>query len=149
VDDYGVDLDEIGRVIDRADVLIVRFQVVQRRILIDFRSVGNEGPLARAVAPASSTEERFRSLKALRPDFPAPDRIMSFLWPRSVAAMSDAGVLDRIRDRLLGIDADSGEQLETAFQELVDEDRATLIAAIRGGQGFQTIWERNPPGEAS
>ena len=144
MDDYGVDLDEIVRVIERAEVLIVRFQVVQRRILVDFRTVGAEGPLVRAVAPASSAEERFRSLKTLRPDFPMPERIMSFLWPRSVQAMADAGVLDRVRDRLLGIDSGLQEALEAAFRELVDEEQATLVAAIRGGEGFQTIWEREP-----
>ena len=73
---------------------------------------------------------------------------MSFLWPRGVAAMADAGLLDRVRDRLLAVDAPAGEnireELETAFQELVEEERATLVAAIRGGQGFQTIWERTP-----
>ena len=143
VDDYGADLDEIARVIDRAEVLVVRFQVVQLRILVDFRRDEEHGPLVRTVAPVSSVEERFRSLKGLRPDFPSPDRIMSFLWPRGVNAMADAGVLDRIGDRLLGIDADAGEALKTAFHELVDEERATLIAAIRGGEGFQTIWERS------
>ena len=144
MDDYGVDLDEIGRVITRAEVLVVRFQVVHRRLLIDFRTTANAGPLVCAVAPASSAEERFRTLKSLRPGFPLPERIMSFLWPRGVGAMADAGVLDRIRDRLLGIDNAMGEDLDGAFGELLEEERATLIAAIRGGEGFQTLWEREP-----
>ena len=128
MDDYGVDLDEIGKVIERADVLVVRFQVVQRRILVDFRTSAEAGPLVRAVAPAASAEERFRSLKALRPSLPLPERIMSFLWPRSVGAMADAGV----------------DELDTAFGELLAEEHATLVAAIRGGEGFQTLWEREP-----
>ena len=144
MDDYGVDLDEIGGVIERAEVLVVRFQVVQRRILVDFRTSADAGPLARAVAPASSAEERFRSLKALRPSLPLPERIMSFLWPRSVGAMADAGVLDRIRDRLVRIDAEVGGELDRAFGELLGEEHATLVAAIRGGEGFQTLWEREP-----
>ncbi|MDE2639830.1 MAG: hypothetical protein OXI03_04515 [Chloroflexota bacterium] len=139
-----MDLDEIGGVIERAEVLVVRFQVVQRRILVDFRTSADAGPLARAVAPASSAEERFRSLKALRPSLPLPERIMSFLWPRSVGAMADAGVLDRIRDRLVRIDAEVGGELDRAFGELLGEEHATLVAAIRGGEGFQTLWEREP-----
>ena len=144
MDDYGVDLDEIAKVIERADVLVVRFQVVQRRILVDFRTSAEAGPLVRAVAPAASAEERFRSLKALRPSLPLPERIMSFLWPRGVGAKADAGVLDRLRDRLLRIDAGVGDELDTAFGELLAEEHATLVAAIRGGEGFQTLWEREP-----
>ena len=144
MDDYGVDLGEITRVIERAEVLVVRFQVVQKRLLIDFRSAQADGPLIKAVAPASSVEERFRSLKALRPNFPLPDRIMSFLWPRSVTAMDDAGVLASIRDRLLATDSALEPQIDQAFAEAVQEERATLSAAVRGGEGFQTIWERDP-----
>ncbi len=144
MDDYGVDLAEITRVIERAEVLVVRFQVVQKRLLIDFRSAQSDGPLIKAVAPASSVEERFRSLKALRPNFPLPDRIMSFLWPRSVTAMDDAGILASIRDRLLATDSALEPQIAQAFAEAVQEERATLSAAVRGGEGFQTIWERDP-----
>ena len=144
MDDYGVDLAEITRVIERAEVLVVRFQVVQKRLLIDFRSAQSDGPLIKAVAPAPSVEERFRSLKALRPNFPLPDRIMSFLWPRSVTAMDDAGILASIRDRLLATDSALEPQIAQAFAEAVQEERATLSAAVRGGEGFQTIWERDP-----
>jgi hypothetical protein len=143
VDDYGVDLGEIARVIERAEVLVVRLQVVHRRILVDFRTSDSDGPFVQAVAPATSVEERFRSLKSLRPNFALPDRIMSFAWPRGVTALAEAGIADLIRDRLAGHD-DALTQLDEALTVLTAEEQSTMIAAIRGGEGFQTIWEREP-----
>ncbi len=144
MDEYGVDLEEINRVIEQAEILVVRFQIVEKRLLVDFRTTNGQGPLFKVGAPVASAEERFRSLRALRPAFPAPDRILSFLWPRGMAAFEAAGTLGRLRDRLLGLRFDSTEDaMQDAVAELLHEERVTLRAAIRGGEGFQTIWERS------
>ena len=143
MDDYGVDLEQIIRVIDRAEVLIVRMQVIDQRLLVDFRTTASEGPLVQTVAKVGSREERFRSLKALRPSFSLPARIHSFLWPRGLTSLEQAGMLDRIRERLRrsGFPA-ALEAASVAFDELRAEERAVLHDAIRGGQGFRTLWER-------
>ncbi len=145
MDEYGVDLDEIGRVIDVAEVLVVRFQVVEARLLLDFRTSSSDGPLIKIVPRAGSVEERFRSLKKLRPAFPLPDRILSFLWPRGVMALEESGVLSRLERRLGEL---GGVAAQTAcaevYGELRREESAMLVAAIRGGDGFQTLWQRDP-----
>ncbi len=74
--EYGLDLDEVRNVIATADVVIVRFRILEPRLLIDARSSATEGPLIKLVPRASNVEERFHSLKALRPRFPLPDKIM-------------------------------------------------------------------------
>ena len=143
MDDYGVDLEEITHVIERADVLIVRFQVVEKRFLVDFRTSDGEGPLVKAVPPAASVEERFRSLRTLRPRFPLPERVLSFLWPRSLTMFQKAGVLELLAKRLAGVEPPAEEgAIGEAFEALLSEERATVEAAIRGGEGFQTLWER-------
>jgi len=48
-DDYGVDLDEVYKVIEAADVLVVRFQIIQQRLLVDFRTKAGIGPFAAVV----------------------------------------------------------------------------------------------------
>jgi len=145
VDEYGVDLDEIGRVIDTADVLIVRFQAVEARLLLDFRTTSSDGPLIKVVPRTGSVEERFRSLKKLRPAFALPERILSFLWPRGVSALEESGVLGRLERRLEEL---GGAQAQAACAEvylaLRREESSVLAAAIRGGDGFQTLWERDP-----
>lgn len=143
MDDYGVDLEEIGRVIDTAEVLVVRFQVIEPRLLVDFRTLPGQEPLLRVVPRAGSIEERFRSLKALRPAFPLPERILSFLWPRGIAAMQQAGVFTRLEGRLQALGGEKTPAVCAAvYQALREEEAALLRAAIRGGEGFQSLWER-------
>ncbi len=84
MDDYGLDMDEVARVIDTADVLIVRFAILDKRLLVDTRSDDHDGPHISVVDKAGSVEERFKSLKKLRPRFPLPEKIMSFMWPRHI-----------------------------------------------------------------
>ena len=143
MDDFGVDLDEIARVIERADVLVMRFQVIEKRLLVDFRTSEAEGPLIKAVPPASSVEERFRSLKELRPGFPLPERILSFMWPRGLGSFQEAGLLDMLQKRLISVGSEAVDgAVRESYAELLAEERETVRAAIRGGEGFQTIWER-------
>src|SRR5438094_9536021 len=98
--DFGLDLQDIFTVIDTAEVIIVRLQLVEQRVLIDTRRSSIEGPMITLVPRAGSSEERFRGLKRLRPRFPIPDRIMSFQWPRQVGSLKASGVWDRIVHRL-------------------------------------------------
>ena len=74
-----MDVTEIGKVIDTADVLVIRFQILDERLLIDNRTNDVDGPLIAVVPKAGSVEERFKSLKRLRPRFPLPDKITSFM----------------------------------------------------------------------
>ena len=145
MDEYGVDLAEIERVIDTAEVLVVRFQAVEARLLLDFRTSGSDGPLIKVVPRAGSVEERFRGLKKLRPAFALPDRILSFLWPRAMVAFEESGVLGRLERRLQGLGgAEAQGACAEAYMALRREESSVLAAAIRGGDGFQTLWERSP-----
>jgi hypothetical protein len=71
MDDYGLDIDEVTRVIDAAEVLVVRFAIVDKRLLIDSRTSENEGPLIAIVPRAGSVEERFKSSEEAAPPLPA------------------------------------------------------------------------------
>ena len=140
-DDYGVDLEEILQVIDRAAVLIVRFDVLEPRLLVDFRADPPDTPIIQLVDRVNSAEERFRHLKSLRPKLPLPERIMSFPWPRAVGAFEESGIWEKIESRLVGLGAEQ-ERIDRIRQQLIDGERAVTIAAITGGEGFRTIWER-------
>src|SRR3972149_3488150 len=100
MDDYGLDIEEETRVIDAAEVLVVRFAILDKRLLIDSRTNENEGPLIVVVPKAGSVEERFKSLKKLRPRFPLPEKIMSFMWPRHIDTLRNSGVWGKIGRRM-------------------------------------------------
>ena len=143
MDDYGLDIDEAMRVIDTAEVLVIRFVILDKRLLIDNRTSEEEGPLITVVPKAGSVEERFRNLKKMRPKFPLPDKIMSFMWPRHMETFKASGLWDRIVQRL---QSQGGEDIkshcEKAYRNLEREERAEVIAAIQGGESYQSLWER-------
>lgn len=144
--DFGLDIEEILKVIDTADVLVIRFAILDKRLLIDARRSEKEGPLIKVVPRAGSVEERFRHLKSLRPRFPLPDKIMSFMWPRHVELLEKSGVWQHIVDRLASPgdakDAKTKAACDAALRELFEEERTEVQSAIRGGEGYQSLWER-------
>ena len=143
VDDYGVDLEEISRIIREAEVLVVQFQVINKRLLLDFRTSSVDGPFVKVVEPAGTTEERFRSIRILRPTFSSPKRILTILWPRSMASLKSSGVLESIDERIIEISIETNtDMIQEAFNQLVKEEAATINAAIKGAEGFQTLWEK-------
>ena len=140
--DYAINLDEIIRTIDSADVLRIRFLLLDKRLLIDNRFNEYEGPMIKVVPRAGSSEESFRNLKRLRPRFPLPDRMTAIWWPKYINTLSTSGVWDAIVRRV----AESGyqesiDQCEEALKELIQLEQQEIRNAI-SGKGFQTIWQR-------
>lgn len=144
MDDYGLDLDEVARVIAAAEVLVVRFAILDKRLLIDARTSETEGPVIAVVPKASSVEERFKALKKLRPRMPLPEKIMSFMWPRQMETFRDSGLWGKIEGRMVSL---GGEQMlevcKAVFEELEREEKAEVVAAIRGSETYQSLWERS------
>ena len=141
--DFGLDLQEVYRVVESADVIIVRFRILEQRLLIDARHDDGDGPLIKLVKRAQSVEERFRSLKELRPRFALPDKIVSFEWPKHVALLDTAGVWQRVEERLTAAGGEPArERVREVYRGLLRAERQEEVAAIRGGDGYQTLWER-------
>ena len=144
MDDFGLDMDEVTRVIDSAEVLVIRFAIVDKRLLIDARTSEQEGPLVAVVPKAGSIEERFKNLKKLRPRFPLPDKIMSFMWPRHIETFRNSGLWDKIEARMISLGGEPmTERCREALEELAREEKIEVLAAIRGGENYQSLWERS------
>ena len=139
--DWGIDLTEVRRVIDAAEVLVIRLSVTDRRLLVDARTNQEYGPMIKVVPRASSAEERFRSLKMMRPRFRVPERIMTFQWPRHARGLSESGIWEHLAKRLCSLGwSDTAGQCDEAYGELLREERLVEVAAIKGGEGFHTKW---------
>ena len=140
--EFGIDLDEVRRVIDSADVLVVRFAITDRRLLIDCRTNETDGPLVRVVPPVGSAEERFKALKQMRSRFRSPERILTFQWPRHARALAESGIWEYMARRVVALGwSGSAGQIEEAWQQLLAAEVEVEVAAIQGGEGFKTIWQ--------
>lgn len=141
--DYGIDIAEMARVIDEAEVLVIRFQVVSQRLLLDTRTGDDQPPLVELVAPVSSAEERYRYLARARPGLPLPDDITVLAWPRYIEVMRDSGVWQRIVERMTEAGGpEMARVCERVYDEVRRAERAELSAAIVGGEGYESLWER-------
>lgn len=142
-DDFGVDLDEVYKVIESAEVLVVRFHLVQKRLLVDFRAKPGVSPMIALVPRADSVEDRFRSIKRMRPEFPFPEKVMSFHWPRSTPVLIASGVWQRIVDRASSLgDDETTDACGKVMEQMLVEERREIGEAIRGADHYQTLWER-------
>ena len=142
-DEFGVDLDEVFKVITAADVLVVRFLLIEKRLLVDFRTKPGVAPFIRIVPRAESVEDRFRSIKKLRPEFPFPEKVMSFHWPRTMPVLVSSGVWQQLVDRLSALGNDeTTDECGRTMEELMSLERIEIAGAIRGADHYQTLWER-------
>jgi hypothetical protein len=142
-EEFGVDIEEVFKVIDAADVLVVRFHLIQKRLLVDFRTKQGVGPFAAVVPRAESVEDRFRSIRRLRPEFGFPEKVMSFAWPRTVQVMVAAGVWQRLAERMQSLGGAEGESAcARVLNDLLMEERKEVTGAILGAEHYQTLWER-------
>ena len=142
-EEFGIDLEDVFKVIDQSEVLIIRFSTVgTKRLLIDFRVDAENLPFIGLVAPANSVEERIKSVKKLRPSFPYPEKFMSFQWPRSIPILEVSGVWGQVRDRMVAIGGEAIFGMSTkVYSELIFEERQQIVGAIRGSDEWQTIWQ--------
>jgi hypothetical protein len=138
--DFQIDISEVNRAIDAGELIALYFPLLRRTLLMDTRSNDLDGPLIKVVPMASSPEERFRTLRQLRPRFPRPDSITIIPWAKYVASLDRLGVWEHIVRRF----AEAGDpalvrQCQTCFRELADAERTEIRRAIRG-ENYETLW---------
>jgi hypothetical protein len=140
--DFVLDYDEIIRTVKRADVVTFRFAIVSERLLVDNRSSEIDPPLVKLVPRATSIEERFRTLKQLRPRFRLPDKISAIWWPKYAHGLKAHGVWDALIGRIGGAGfAEAADGAEAVFQELEALERKELQDALTG-DGYHSLWEK-------
>ena len=116
--DYVVNLDDILRTIESAEVVRIRFLLLDKRLLIDNRHNEFEGPLVRIVSRSGSSEESFRSLKRMRPRFPLPEKMTAIWWPKYVNTLYSTGVWNAIVQRGFEVVEDPGRRCSRGQRRL-------------------------------
>lgn len=138
---FRVDPDEILRNVATAEVICLHFPLFRKTLVIDTRSEREDPPLLRLVPMAKSVEERFRSLKRLRPRFPQPEKVTIIPWPSYVDSLVRMGVWDRVTQRLAQAGhPDADRACDAVLAKLRVLERAELAAAVTGKE-YHTIWQ--------
>lgn len=141
----AVDLDAIDEVVGEADVMVVGFDFTADRLLLDMRVDDHRHtpPIVEIVEPVGSAQERAAWLSARRPGVVPPERFVFFVWPHTVNYLEASPLFHGVAGR---IDVEHGmdvrHELAGAVYDLSRRERLNTIAAIRGQEGFETLWAR-------
>lgn len=138
--DFRIDVSEVNRNIDGADVIAMYFPLLRKTLLMDYRCSDVDGPMIRVVPMANTPEERFQSLLKMRPRFGRPDSITIIPWPKYVSSLAELGIWDHIIRRY----ADTGRpetvrDCDRCYDELTTLERDEVRRAITGDT-YETIW---------
>jgi len=137
-----IDLAETEKAVEQCDVFAIGFRLFPQRLLVDTRSLIDEGPLVAVVEPVATVEERFFWLGQKRPQFGPPERFTFFIWPHSIAFLESCGIIDGIRrrgqpDRWPQVD----DQVDGVHAELKSLERQAINAALTG-ENYHSLWPR-------
>src|SRR3972149_181685 len=144
--DFPLDVEEVLRNIEEADVICFSFPLLSRTLLIDTRSNEVEGPAVKVRPRVHSMEERIRSIRRLRPRLSRPENLSLIRWPKYVDSLQRSGVWAGVLARVAGCgDAGAGRDGHKAYKELMRRESHELSAALRG-ERYPALWERTKRG---
>ncbi|HEY8171707.1 MAG TPA: hypothetical protein VIH21_01355 [Dehalococcoidia bacterium] len=146
--DYRIDVSEVTKQVDFAEVIALYFPLLRKTLLMDWRTNDVDGSMIRVVPMANTAEERFQSLLKMRPRFGRPEAIVIIPWPKYVTSLAELGIWDHIVRRY----ADTGSasvvrDCERCFNELERLEREEIHRAITG-KNYETIWGKPGVAEA-
>jgi hypothetical protein len=138
--DLVPDLPAIIESIDKAEVMSVYFPNLKKAVVVDTRTSDTDGPLICLLPMAASPQERLRSIRRMRPGFPAVRNLTVIPWPRYIESLVALGVWGRVIDRV----AESGDDQAVAACDLVLDELRRLeklaLAAVLRSDDYRTIW---------
>jgi hypothetical protein len=138
--DYRIDISEVNKNVDFAEVIAMYFPLLRKTLLMDFRSNDVDGAMIRLVPMANTPEERIQSLLKMRPRFGRPDTITIVPWPKYARSLVELGIWDHIVRRYADTgSADAVRQCDRCYNELTKLEREEERRAITG-ENYETIW---------
>ena len=139
-DDFDDDLEKVMKNIDTAEVMSMFFPTFRKAVVIDTRHDDVEGPMVRILPMAASPQERLRSIRRLRSNFPRLNSLALIPWTRYVDSLVTLGVWDRLVQRFndQGF-VEAANECGVVLEELRRLERAELTAVVLG-KNYHTIW---------
>ena len=140
--DFRIDLDEVLKNIDSAEVISIYFPLLRKTILIDTRFTEEDPPMIRIVPMATTPEERHRVLRRLRPHFPKPKAITVVPWPKYVESLVHLGVWRKVLERFVYSGHKEAVQACNQVLEEMYELEIEELSAVITGENYHTMWAR-------
>ncbi len=141
--DYTLDLAEVRRSLEAAEVISIYFPMVRKTLLLDTRSSPHDPPMVRVVPMTNTVEERFRELRRLRPRFTRPETLTVIPWMKYVGSLKRLGVWEAIVDRMVRAGGPAyGAKCDVCYQELLEEERAEVRRALTG-ENYESLWDQS------
>ncbi|MDP6402498.1 MAG: hypothetical protein QF467_02995 [SAR202 cluster bacterium] len=138
--EFELNLDDVMKNIDTAEVMSVFFPRFRKAVVIDTRFNEREGPMVRIMPMAASPQERLRSIRRQRINFPRLHNMTVIPWPRYVESLVSLGVWDRVVRRFRGAgQEETVATCNTVLAELRLLEKAEMAAVVIG-ENFHTIW---------
>ena len=140
--DFRLDLSEVTRNIETAQIICLYFPLLRKTLLADTRFDVEDGPLVKIVPMVDSVEERFRTLRRLRPRFPKPDSLTVIPWPKYVDSLVRLGIWDKLIARVIATgDKTAVRRCQETLDELRRLEMEEFSHVIRG-ESYHTVWQR-------
>jgi phospholipid N-methyltransferase len=139
--DFSIDIEEINRNLENAEVVTLFFPLLRKTLLLDLRYGDEYDPIVTIMPMVNSPAERMETIQKLRPNLAKPEKIVFIPWPKYASSLVRLGLYDSIKQRLTTIGrskplADLRSALKTLEQTEKDE-----IAAVIKGKGYRTLWQ--------
>jgi hypothetical protein len=142
--DFQIDLAEMANSLDTADVVAIYFPLLRKTLIIDTRSSAVDAPMVKVAEMVATPEERFRSLRRLRPRFPKPDSLTLIPWPKYVESLVELKMWERLVARFVNLGfPDTVHECEACLEELVALEKEEITRAL-SGENYKSIWEAKP-----
>ena len=144
--DFQIAPAEVAESLDTAEVVALYFPLLRRTLIVDARHSDIDPPLIKIVEMVSTPEERFRSVRRLRPRFPRPESIIIIPWPKYVESLVSLGLWQHLIARFVDINfPDAARECEAAYDELLALEKEEISRALTG-ENYKSLWE-NAPGD--
>lgn len=139
--DFRLDMNEVMKNMETAEVICIYFPILRKALVIDRRATGEDEPMVKMTPMVDSVEDRFRSIRRMRPKYPRPESITVLPWPKYVDSLVRLGIWDRIVERFINSGHKKAVAECQATLETIRKLEKAELAAVIMGQDYDTIWE--------
>ena len=139
--DFSIDIEEITKNLNDAEVVTLFFPLLRKTLLLDLRYGEEYEPIVTVMPMVNSPAERMETIQKLRPNLAKPEKIVFIPWPKYASSLVRLGLYDLIKQRLKRTGRSKPvSDLRAAIKTLEQTERDEIAAVIKG-KGYRTIWQ--------